>query len=75
LEAVEDRLGDCGALRGCAVEEKGEVYELGRVSGFGVMRRRLTGMKRLLLSTALVCGAILGLMSQPSLAPVAETNS
>jgi hypothetical protein len=56
---VEDGLGDCSASRGGAVEEKGEVYELGRVSGVGVVRRSRTGMKRLLLSTALVCGAIL----------------
>jgi hypothetical protein len=56
---VENGLGDCGALRGAAVEENGEVYELGRVSGVGVVRRRRTGMTRLLLLTALVCGAIL----------------
>ena len=59
MEAVEDGLGDCGALRGGAAEKKGEVYELGRVSGVGVVRRRRTGMTRLLLLTALVCGAIL----------------
>ena len=55
-------MGGLGAFGGCAVEEEGEVHELWEDSGsiFIIIHEKAhTGMNKLSLLTALVCGAIL----------------
>jgi hypothetical protein len=61
LETGEDGVGGGFALFWGAGEEEGEVDELDRVSSWSIVEfigGKCTGMKRLSLFTALVCGAI-----------------